>query len=73
LLIFYDRNGKVSSEKKEGEEDAEVIEIEDKIEMYVEMNKREAKFNTKIPIVTLMKMPLTGILDLVTNMFKRDN
>ncbi len=51
----------------------EVIEMEEKIEMFVHMNKQEAKFNTEIPFMELVRMPLTGILDLVTNIFKRDN
>jgi len=69
-LLSYNRD------KKEGEvleEEEEVIEMEEKIEMFVHMNKQEAKFNTEIPIMELMKMPLTGILDLVTNIFRRDN
>jgi len=72
--VINNRNGEVrNEEEKEREEDTEVYEIEDKIEMFVEMNRKEAKFNTKIPLMELMTMPLSGIMDLVTNIFKRDN
>jgi len=65
-------NENFSREKPDNIEE-EVIEMEEKIEMFVHMNKQEAKFNTEIPFMELVRMPLTGILDLVTNIFKRDN
>ena len=70
FCLFNIYREKINGEIKEEEE---VIEMEEKIEMFVHMNKQEAKFNTEIPFMELVKMPLTGILDLVTNIFRRDN
>jgi len=51
----------------------ECLEIEDKIELFIQEAKEDAKKNTELPIGMLIKFPFSRIVNVILNMWRREN
>ena len=52
-----------------GAEESEYVEVEEKIEEFIDMMKTKAKSNTNLPLSSLVKMPVIGLVGLVLDTF----